>query len=182
MIVPVAVASPSVALVGLDSVSVKVSSSSAAESSVVATLTVCEVPPTSNVSVPDAAVKSVPLSAVPPAVAYSTVTCAPVAADSDTVNSTALPSVALASDTLSAGTTTGPATVAARECESGRPSSVQMAPLAWQSVVSGSVIVTSSLPLGSTVTVHARLLLCCWRLAARTAPPVTANAESRSVW
>ena len=69
LIVPVAVASPSVAFAGLDSVSVNVSFSSSTESSVVATLTVFEVSFAANVSVPDAAVKSVPLVAVPPDVA-----------------------------------------------------------------------------------------------------------------
>ena len=56
LIVPVAVASPSVAFVGLDSVSVKVSFSSSTESSVVAMLTVFEVSFAANVSVPDWAV------------------------------------------------------------------------------------------------------------------------------
>ena len=70
LIVPVAVASPNVAFVGLDSVSVKVSLSSSSESSVVATLTVLAVSFAANVSVLEAAVKSVPLVAVPPDVAY----------------------------------------------------------------------------------------------------------------
>ena len=76
---------------------------------------------------------------------------------------------------------TGPATVADSECDSGRPSSVQIAPLAPQSVVSGSVIVTAPWPLGSTVMFHAWLLPCRWRWAVFTSPPVTANAVSRSV-
>ena len=69
LIVPVAVALPSVAFAGLDNVSVKVSSSSSTESSVVATLTIFEVSFATNVSVPECAVKSVPLVAVPPDVA-----------------------------------------------------------------------------------------------------------------
>ena len=54
--VPVAVASPSVAPPAFDSVSVKVSSFSSAESSVVSTRTVFDVVPAAKVSVPDAAV------------------------------------------------------------------------------------------------------------------------------
>ena len=68
-IVPVASASPSVAPDGFDSSTVNVSSSSSAESSAVCTRTVCDVAFAAKVSVPDAAVKSVPLSAVPPDVA-----------------------------------------------------------------------------------------------------------------
>ena len=75
LIVPVAVASPSVAFAGLDNVSVKVSFSSSAESSVVATSTVFDVSLAANVSVPDCAVKSEPATAVPSDVAYWTVTC-----------------------------------------------------------------------------------------------------------
>ena len=61
LIVPVAVASPSVAFAGLDSVSVKVSSSSSMESSVVVVLTVFDVSFAANVRVPDSAAKSVRL-------------------------------------------------------------------------------------------------------------------------
>ena len=50
MMVPVAAASSSVAFVGLDNVSVKVSSSSASASSNVCTLTVCDVVPAANTS------------------------------------------------------------------------------------------------------------------------------------
>ena len=103
LMVPDAAASVSVAFVGLESVSVKVSSSSPAESSVVSTLTVFDVSFAANVSVPDAAVKSIPLVAVPPEVAYATVTGSLFDRDSDTVNTTAEPSVALASATLSPG-------------------------------------------------------------------------------
>lgn len=49
----------------------------------------------------------------------------------------------------------GPATVADGLFDSGRPSSVQMAPLEPQAVVVGSVIVTASRPDGSTWIVHA---------------------------
>ena len=73
-------------------------------------------------------------------------------------------------------------TIADSECDSGRPSSVQIASLASQSVVSGSVIVTVSFAeVGSTVMFHAWLLPCCWRWASRTSPPVTTNPVSRSV-
>ena len=100
----------------------------------------------------------------------------------DTVKSTAPPSVALASETLTAGVVPGAATVSDGACESGRSSSVQITPLAPQSVVSGSVIVTSSLPLGSTVMFHPWLLPCCLRARPPcTDPPVTSNASSRSV-
>ena len=74
---------------------------------------------------------------------------------------------------------TGPATVADSEVDKGRPSPVQSAPPAWQSVVSGSRIATAPAPSGSTVIVHPRLLPDCRRFAFRTAPPVTANASSR---
>ena len=233
LIVPMAVASPSVAFAGLDNVSVKVSSSSSTESSVVATLTVFEVSFAANVSVPDCCrevgparplcrsrshtstatllaarlrkrhreldrialgrarighahrrqtlvivvdracrrrvterrvrrarqrqreglvvlidrvvrgrnahglrglvclrtsasrippCSRSPLAAVPSDVAYSTVTCWLLAADSDTVKATASPSAALASDTLAAGMITGPATTLDSECDSGRSS------------------------------------------------------------
>ena len=62
---PVAAASPNVAPDGFDSSSVNVSSSSSTESSVVCTCTVCDVAFGAKVSVPDAAVKSVPVSADP---------------------------------------------------------------------------------------------------------------------
>ena len=54
--VPVALAVPSVAFCGFDSVSVNVSSSSSVLSSVVLTVTVFDVSPAANVSVPDVAV------------------------------------------------------------------------------------------------------------------------------
>ena len=57
--VPVASSSPSVAPDGFDSVSVKVSSSSTAESSAVSTRTVCDVTFAGKLSVPDAAWESV---------------------------------------------------------------------------------------------------------------------------
>ena len=150
LIVPVAVESPSVAFAGLDSVSVKVSFSSSSESSVVSTLTVFDVSFAANVSVPDAAVKSVPLVAVPPEVAYATVTVSLLAGDSETVNATAEPSVALASATLSSGVTVWPATVADTACDSALPSAVQTASSAAQSVVADSDTVTAAVPEGRT--------------------------------
>ena len=149
-IVPVAVESPSVAFVGLDSVSVKVSSSSSTVSSVVATLTVFDVSFAANVSVPDAAVKSVPLVAVPPEVAYATVTVSLLAGDSETVNTTADPSVALASATLTAGVAAGPATVTETAWDSALPSAVHTASSAAQSVVADSDTVTAVVPEGRT--------------------------------
>ena len=76
---------------------------------------------------------------------------------------------------------TGPATVASNECDSGRSSSVQIAPVAPQSVVSGSVTVTGPCPDGSTWIVQLWLLPCCSRSALRTSPPLTSNASSRNV-
>ena len=77
LIVTVAVASPSVAPVGLLNVSVKVSSGSISESSYTNTGTRFKVSPGSKVSglkgMFEAAWKSVPLVAVPLDVAYSTV-------------------------------------------------------------------------------------------------------------
>ena len=75
----------------------------------------------------------------------------------------------------------GPMTVADSACDSGRPSSVQIAPLALQSPVSGSRIVTAPRPLGSMWIVHSRLVPCCRRLALYTVPPLTVKAWSRSV-
>ena len=54
-------------------------------------------------------------------------------------------------------------TVAATAAESARPSAVQMAFDAVQSVVVGSVMLTSPLPLGVTVTVHSRFSPCVTR-------------------
>ena len=73
------------------------------------------------------------------------------------------------------------ATVADDAFDSGRSSPVQIAPVAAQSVVAGSSIVTAPAPSGSTVTSHDRLLPGVRRLAVRTVPPVTSNASSRSV-
>ena len=106
VIVPVAVGVASIALVAFDSRSVKVSSSSAALSPVVATLTVFDLWPAVKVSAPLAAVKS-PAPALSPGsadAAQSTVTSRPLAGDSRTVNSTGSPSVACASPTLTTGT------------------------------------------------------------------------------
>ena len=182
LIVPVAVASPSVAFAGLDSVSVKVSSSSSAESSVVATLTVFVVSPAVNVSVPDCAVKSVPPVAVPSDVAYSTVTCRLLAADSDTVKATASPSAALASDTLTAGMITGPATTLDSECDSLRSSSVQIAPDELQFKVAGSVIVRAPVPAGRTLSFQPTLLPRVLRFARLMLPPLTLTAFWMSLY
>ena len=106
-IVPLAVASGMVALDGFDSVTVKVSSFSSAESSVVWTVTVFSSCPASKVSVvADTAVKSVPAVAVSPVsadAAQSTVTVLPLAADSATVKARGSPSVAETSPTLTVG-------------------------------------------------------------------------------
>ena len=59
----------------------------------------------------------------------------------------------------------GPGTVTVVEFESFRPSLVQMAPVAAQSVVAGSVMVIAPLPLGSTVIVQVWLLPCTFRCA-----------------
>ena len=75
---------------------------------------------------------------------------------------------------------TGPATVADRECDSGPPSPVQIAPLASQSVVSGSRTVTASAESGSMVIFHRSRRLST-RRAAVTSPPVTVNDASRTV-
>ena len=69
VMVPVAVAVPSVAPVGADSVTVRVSVGSTVVSPVTATLTCWESTPGAKVMVPDVAVKSAPAVAVPLAVA-----------------------------------------------------------------------------------------------------------------
>ena len=73
----------------------------------------------------------------------------------------------------------GPATVADVGWDSFLLSSVQIAPLAWQSVVSGRVMLTAPLPVGSTSTVQPWLLPCSLRTALAMAPPLTVNASSR---
>ena len=75
---------------------------------------------------------------------------------------------------------TGPATVADSECDSGRPSLVQIAPLASHSVVSGSRTVTASSESGSMVISHRSRRLST-RRALVTSPPVTRNDASRTV-
>ncbi len=69
VIVPVPTAAPSVALVGLVSVTVNVSLASSSRSPFTSTVTVWLVSPGANVSVPDAAAKSAPEAAVTPAAA-----------------------------------------------------------------------------------------------------------------
>ena len=73
---------------------------------------------------------------------------------------------------------TGAATVADSACDSGRPSPVQIAALAPQSVVSGSRTVTASSESGSMVILH-RSRRPSTRRAAVTSPPVTVNDASR---
>ena len=75
---------------------------------------------------------------------------------------------------------TGPATVADSECDSPRPSPVQIAPLASQSVVSGSRTVTASSESGAMVISH-RSRRPSTRLACVTSPAVTVNDASRTV-
>ncbi len=72
-------------------------------------------------------------------------------------------------------------TVADGEFDSFRPSGVQIAPAAPQSVVSGSTTATAPYPSGSTVMFQFWLFPDAWREAFLTRPPVTSSAESRSV-
>ena len=60
-----------------------------------------------------------------------------------------------------------------------RSSSVQMAPALLQLVVSGSVMLTAPLPVGSTVTVKCWLLPWVFRCAFLMLAPLTLNAWSR---
>ena len=75
----------------------------------------------------------------------------------------------------------GPSTVSDSRFASLRSSSVQTAPLARQSVVGGSVTVTSPGPSGSTTIRHVLSLPRVWREAPSMAPPVTSKAWSSSV-
>ena len=76
----------------------------------------------------------------------------------------------------------GPGTVTVVEFDSFRPSLVQMALAAAQSVVAGSVMVIAPLPLGSTVIVQVWLLPCTLRCALVTGPlSSSVKAWSRSV-
>ena len=68
--------------------------------------------------------------------------------------------------------------VADSACDSPRPSPVQIAPLAAQSVVSGSRTVTASSASGSMVISH-RSRRPSTRRACVTSPPVTVNDASR---
>ena len=83
----------------------------------------------------------------------------------------------------SAGGSTGTVrgTVAVTAAESGRSSPVQIAPTAAQSVVAGSVTVTSPTPAsGSSLMVQTRLDGDDLRPAAATRPPLTAKTLSTS--
>ena len=76
----------------------------------------------------------------------------------------------------------GPGTVMVVEFESFRPPLVQMAPVAVQSVVAGSVMVIAPLPLGSTVMVQVWLLPWALRWALVTGPlPSSVKAWPRRV-
>ena len=73
----------------------------------------------------------------------------------------------------------GPATVADVGWDSFLLSSVQIAPLSSQSVVSGRVMVTSPLPVGSTSMCQPWLLPWVCRAALAMVAPSTVNAWSR---
>ena len=109
MMVPVAVASPSVAFVGLDNLTVNVSSCSSMSSSVVITRTVNEPAPVSaapRLNCPPRLSKSSKSSAVSPGPTSGfnvTYTVRPVGADREILNSTFSPSIALPSDMLTVG-------------------------------------------------------------------------------
>ena len=75
----------------------------------------------------------------------------------------------------------GPAMEAGVEFDNLRSSSVQMAPVASQSVVSGRVMLMVPAPRGFTVMVQVWLLPGTLRCAFSTFPPSTVNASSRSV-
>ena len=75
----------------------------------------------------------------------------------------------------------GPDTMAYMLAESRLPSSVQMAPLASQSVVEGSTTVTSPLESGLTLISHRMLPGRSSRRTPTTVPPVTVKAWSRRV-
>ena len=70
----------------------------------------------------------------------------------------------------------GPETVKSRELDDFLPSSVQMAPVASQSVVAGRAILTAAFEFGSTVIVQPMLLPFTCRLACFTVPPSTVVA------
>ena len=80
-----------------------------------------------------------------------------------------------------AGAYSGPATVTVVELESFLPSSVQIAPSALQSVVSGRVMVIVPFPSGFTVMLQEMLLGLSVLWAASTDPPVMLKAWSRRV-
>ena len=72
----------------------------------------------------------------------------------------------------------GPDTVKLRELDNFRPSPVQMAPVAPQSVVAGSSMVTSPVPCGFTVMRQEMLLGWSVLCALSTDPPVTLKASN----
>ena len=75
----------------------------------------------------------------------------------------------------------GPGTRIASATDSILPSPVQMAPWAAQSMVGGSVTMTSSFPDGCTVISHLRFLPVSSWLTSVTVPPITARAWSSRV-
>ena len=70
----------------------------------------------------------------------------------------------------------GPETVKFSELDSFLPSPVQIAPVAPQSVVGGSSIITSPVEVGRTVMRQVMLLGLFVLCALRTSPPVTLKA------
>ena len=116
---------------------------------------------------------------MPSAVAQSTFAAAAAARSSVTANRIVAPGASSASASAT-DSPAGPATEAESACDSGRPSSAQIAPSAPQPVVSGRSIRTASCESGSTVIFH-RSRRPPTRLARVTSPPVTANDASRSV-
>ena len=74
----------------------------------------------------------------------------------------------------------GPDTVAVVAFDSGRPSGVQTAPAAAQSVVAGNDTVTASAERGRTVIVQRWFFPCATLLARVTVPLVARSASSRS--
>ena len=120
---------------------------------------------------------------MPSDVAYSTVTSRTLAADSDTVNSTASPSVAPASDTLTAASSPGPRTVVEMCCDSTRPSSVQIAPSSSHGRHASSDIVTSPSESGSISNSHTTSPpwpSAEWVVEAHAVTPPTARTEVTS--
>ncbi len=75
----------------------------------------------------------------------------------------------------------GPGTVTSTRSDNILPSSVQIAPVASQSVVAGSTMATVPSPDGLTCISQRTFLPFSSRLAFTTSPPVTVKAWSRRV-